>query len=48
MGASQSSVTDVSEPDVVETPEVDPDYDSDYDADYQVPELEMDWFWPFM
>ena len=46
MGASHSSEPDVIPKEEIETPEpdsVDPD-----ESMYELPELDMDWFWPFI
>jgi hypothetical protein len=46
MGASQSEpevATDLEKPDPVIPEPIDPD-----DGMYEIPDIEMDWFWPFI
>jgi hypothetical protein len=48
MGASHSEpeITLEKEKDTIES--VEPVVDPDYDSMYELPEIEMDWFWPFI
>ena len=47
MGASHSSEPDVTTKEDIETPEP-LEVDNPDDSMYELPEIDMDWFWPFI